>query len=494
MQEPVDLLIVNGTTVTMDETGHVLDNSGVAVKDDRIVAIDTSDQLHQKYTASQVIDAAQKVVMPGLVDTYGHAGHSMIGGFYHPVHAWPAGHLYWHATTDRWWYAEAQLAAAERLRFGVTTGASIIGSTPARTDSPVFAARNAEAYAKIGLRAILGVGPPDPFIPHIPEPWSGSFYENGNWVEHTFTYQDALSNSVDVIQTWHGSADGRIHVVLHPPYIFGRHVVHKRFPYQYQPDDIPVMIEKAEEMRDLADRHGVQIHTHLFRGSVDFALEHFGRERVERLLGPDVVVEHGNGLQPSEVEVVGGTHCNVATAPSTAENLWYGYAPIIELLDAGANVSIATDGSAPRFSHDLWKDISRAMWHQWITYQSQQVLPPGKALRMVTIDAARALGMDDEIGSLEVGKKADIILIDFDRLHLTPNTFLPQQLTYYVNGNDVDTVVVDGEVLMEGGQIKSVNAEEVMVLAREEAQRSFERVDLTPYQETGHDFWHGPRY
>jgi cytosine/adenosine deaminase-related metal-dependent hydrolase len=277
--------------------------------------------------------------------------------------------------------------------------------------------------------------------------------------------------------------------------LLGRHLRHRlRGRYEYTPEDVQVLIDKAEEMRELADNYGVQLHTHIMRGAVDFALEHFGQERVERLLGPDVVIDHGNGLGPGEVEVIGATGCNVATAPSTAENIWYGYAPVIELLEAGANVTVATDGSAPRFSHDLWKDVHRAMWHQWISHGSQRVLPPGKALRMVTIDAARALGMEDEVGSLEAGKRADVILVDFERPHLTPRTFVPQQLTYYVNGNDVDTVIVDGQVLMEGKQILSVDVEEVMALAREEAVRSFERVDLVPYCQMGHDFWHGARY
>ncbi len=496
MQQLVDLLILGGTVVTMDETGCILEDGGLAIKDDRIVAVDQSNQLEEQYRAVRVIDAGRKVLMPGLVDTYGHAGHGLIRALYHPVHGWPAGQHYWHATTDGWWYAEAQLAATERLRFGVTTGASIIGSTPARADSPIFGIRNAEAYAKVGIRAVLGVGPPDPFIPHTPKPWSGSFYENGEWIERTFTYQDAIANSVEVIEKWHNGADGRIRIALAPAYLFGRHAFEdrKRFYYDYKPEDIPVMIEKADEMRDLADRYRVQLHTHIFRGSVDFALDHFGRERVERLLGPDVVIAHGNGLQESEIEVVGGTRSNVASVPSTTENISYGYAPIIELLEAGANVTISTDGSAPRFSFDLWKDIVRAMWHQWVVHGTQRVLPPGKALRMVTIDAAHALGMGDQVGSLEAGKKADVILIDFNRPHLTPKTFVPQLLTYYVNGNDVDTVLVDGKVLMEGGQILSVDVQEVIDLANEEAERALVLTDLKPYLKMGRDFWHGARY
>jgi 5-methylthioadenosine/S-adenosylhomocysteine deaminase len=493
VKDEVDFMILDGYLVAMDETGTQIEGGGLAIRGDRIEAVGKSDGLRELFSAERVIDAKGKIIMPGLVDTYGHAGHGLIGGFHNPLHGWPAGRLYWHATTDRWWYAEAQLAATERLRFGVTTGASIIGSTPARTDSPVFGIRNAEAYAKVGIRGVLGVGPPDLFIPHIRSPWSGKFLEDGEWVERGFTYEEALANSVEVIEKWHMGADGRIRIALAPPYLFGRHTT-SRYGHSYGPEDIPVMLEKAEEIRGLSDSYGVQIHTHIFGGSVDFALEHFGRERVEQLLGPDVVIAHGNGLGPSEVEVIGKTRSNVATAPSTAENMWYGYAPIVELLEAGANVTISTDGSAPRFSFDLFKDISRAMWHQWMRFKTQAVLPGGKALRMVTIDAARALGIGDQVGSLEIGKKADIILVDIARPHLTPLTYAPHLLAFYVNGNDVDTTIVDGKVLMEGGEVKSVEVDEVLKLARDEAEKAFELVDLEPFRPSDREFWHGTRY
>jgi 5-methylthioadenosine/S-adenosylhomocysteine deaminase len=493
MKEQVDTLILDGFLLAMDDAGTMMERGGLAILGDRIVAVDSAESVRERYSADRVIDASRKALMPGLVDTYGHAGHGLIGGFHHPLHGWPAGRLYWHATTDRWWYAEAQLAATERLRFGVTTGASIIGSTPARTDSPVFGIRNAEAYARVGIRGVLGVGPPDPFVPHIQSPWRGSFLEDGEWVQRGFTYEEAVANSVEVVEKWHMGADGRIRIALAPPYLFGRHTT-SRYGHRYGPDDIPVMVEKAEEIRDLADRLGVQIHTHIFGGSVDFALEHFGKERVERLLGPDVVVAHGNGLKPSEVEVIGRTRTNVATAPSTAENMWYGYPPVVELLEAGANVTISTDGSAPRFSFDLFKDIPRAMWHQWMRFKTQAVLPGGKALRMVTIDAAKALGMDDEVGSLEPGKKADVILVDLDRPHLTPMTYVPHLLTFYVNGNDVDTVLVDGKVLMEGKRVLSVDVHEVMELATEEAEKAYALVDLEDFKPSDKEFWHGTRY
>jgi cytosine/adenosine deaminase-related metal-dependent hydrolase len=254
------------------------------------------------------------------------------------------------------------------------------------------------------------------------------------------------------------------------------------------------MMENAKEMRTLAAERKVQIHTHIFGGSIEFAVERFGRDFVEEIMGPDLVIAHANGLTPMEVEVVAETQSNVATAPSTGENLWYGYPPIIELLDAGVNVAISTDGSAPRFSFDLFKDISRAMWHQWMRSDTMSALPGGKALRMVTIDAAKVLGMDQEIGSLEEGKKADVILVDMDSPHLTPETYIPHQLVFYANGNDVDTVLVEGKVLMEGRQVKSVDVSEVMELANTEAKKAFDLVDLDNYKPSNHEFWHGSKY
>ena len=134
------------------------------------------------------------------------------------------------------------------------------------------------------------------------------------------------------------------------------------------------------------------------------------------------------------------------------------------------------------------------MWNQWGIHGTKLVLPAGKALRMVTIDAARALGMEDEIGSLEVGKKADVITVDLNQPHLTPKTFVPTMLAYYVRGKDVDNVIVNGQVLMEGGAIESVDVQEIMDMATEEAAKSFARVDLEPYMQMDRTFWHGSRY
>jgi len=490
----VDLLIEGGVVVTMDAGHRVIRNGAVAIEGRTIAAVGPAETVREAFSADRVVDAGRNVVMPGLVDTYGHAGHGMIKAIRHPELGWPTNDLYFHATDEGWWRAEGLLSAVERLRFGVTCGMTVIGATPARMDSSVFAERQAEAVESVGVRGVLGVGPPDPFISHLPELWEATRWEGDEPVRRRFTYQDALDNTISFIKAWDGAAGGRVRVALHVPYLFGRQAAHPRIPFTYTDDHVPVVLEQAEKARELADRYGVLIHSHAFRGSIAFGLERFGAERMRRLLGPDVVLAHCNDLTEAEVRLLGEQEVNVALVPFTAENIVYGPCPAIELLQAGANVTISTDGTAPYCSYDLFKEISRAMWAQWSRFGDYRLLPPGKALRMVTIDAARALGLDDQIGSLEVGKRADIILLDFQRPHLVPDSTVPRLLAFYVNGNDVDTVLVDGRILMQDRKVLTVDEGAIIEMARQEAERAFERFDVAPYLEMGPDFWLGWRH
>lgn len=490
----VDLIVEAGWVLTMDGEDRLIPDGAVAVKGKYIVAVGPREAVFRGYQARAQLGARHQIAMPGLVDTYGHAGHGLIKGIYHPERGWPTNPLYFHATDEEWWYAEGLLSAVERLRFGVTCGFSVVGATPARMDSPAFAERQAEAVARVGIREVLGVGPPDPYIPHLPAPWQATVWEGKRPFTRTFTHEDTIRNSIQVIQGWHGAADGRVQVALHVPYLFGRQAAHPRFPFTYRAEHVPLMVERAEEARDLADHYGLLLHSHAFCGSIAFGLEHFGEERVRRLLRPPMVLAHCNGLAPREVQVLGEQRIGIAVVPFTHENLWYGPCPVVELLQAGAVVTIATDGTAPYTSYDLLKEVPRAMWAQWSRLGDQRALPPGKALRMVTIDAARALGLDAHIGSLEPGKKADLILLNGARPHLTPLLGVPRLLAFYATGHDVDAVVVDGRILLRDGKVQSVDEEEVLAMAGEAAARAFARFDPAPYLEVDRDFWRGWRY
>lgn len=494
----VELLVLGGPVLTMDDADRVIPHGAVAIADGRIVAIGDRKELGTRFRPQRTLDAGGHALLPGLVDAYGHAGHGLVRGHYHPDHGWPAGRLYFEATTVDWWQAEAALAAAERMRFGVTTGQAIVGATPARMDDLAPTEAAVRAYLDAGLRLAVGVGPPDPVFPHLEEPWSVRREAGGVWTTHRYRYDEAVANSVAAIERWHGTGGGRLQVQLAPPYLLGRHVAHGRLAGHRLPGiaDVPRMREHALEMRALADRYGVRLHTHLFRGSVDFAQKHFGADEVAHLLGSDVVAAHGNDFAPEEIAVLARHGVHVATVAHTHEDLWYGVAPIVELLEAGANVAITTDGAAPYASYDLLREPSRAMWHQWVAQRSQHALPPGKALRMITIDAARALGVDAEVGSLEVGKAADLIAVDLRQPHLTPwyPETLPHLLVHYATGRDVRHVVANGEVLVSDGRCVRIDLPEVLARARREADSAFARLDVSAFRAADRATWRAARY
>ena len=492
--QDVDIIIQDGFIVTMDGQNRLIENGSVAVIGSKIAAIGPKKDISEQYQAKKVLSARNKIIMPGLVDTYGHAGHGMIKAVHRPDIGWPSGRLYFHATDEQWWYAEGLLSGLERLKFGVTTGYTVIGGTPARADDPVYAEKQCQAIEEIGTRGMIGIGPPDPHVSHLPEPWSATRWHNGEAREVRFSFDDALKTSEIVVKNWNKNANERIHVSIHYPYLFGRQAAHPRIPFEYNDSLVPEMMKCSRKVREAADRHNVLIHTHIFVGSVSYGLKKFGRDYVDYLLHTPVAFAHSNGLFPEEIEVLGEKHAGICVAPYTHENLNYGVCPVIELSKAGCNISIVTDGTAPYSSYDLFKEISRAIWAQWDYYKDQSVLPPGRALRMVTIEAAKVLGLDHLIGSLEVGKRADIILVDFNQPHLTPSVFVPRLLTHYVNGNDVDTVLVDGKILMENRQVLSVDERTILEQAREEAQKSFKLIDIAPFLKTDRTFWEGCRY
>jgi cytosine/adenosine deaminase-related metal-dependent hydrolase len=489
-RRPVSLIVTGGHVLTLNAADPEYPDGAIAIDGDSIVGVGTRTGIEAAFVAREVIDATGTVIMPGLVDAYAHAGHGMVRGLWHPVGG-AVGDLYFTGTTPDWWRADADLAALERLKAGVTTGQSVIGATPARSDDPVFADVTAQAYASAGLRLSLAVGPPDPVFPHLPEPFTGTHPVAGRLEPRVFTASQALAHSIDVISRWNGAAEGRIQAMLHPPYLFGRHVVHRRTP-QRLPDaaDAPMILAHARDMRRVADDLGVAIHTHMFAGSVAYMLAHFGRAEVDRLLDGPLVVAHANGLSDEEVAVLGASGAGIATVAFTHENLWYGVAPIRALRGAGCAVAIATDGAATYASYDLWREPARAAWNQWGAEGTQRIMPPETLIGMMTIEAAAVLGQAERIGSLEVGKKADLICVDLRQPHIGAVHDLAQTLVLYATASDVRDVVVDGRILMRNRQALLVDEAEILSRARHESQAALARRNLDPIRRT--DAWTRP--
>jgi Cytosine deaminase and related metal-dependent hydrolases len=163
--------------------------------------------------------------------------------------------------------------------------------------------------------------------------------------------------------------------------------------------------------------------------------------------------------------------------------------PATELIDAGAIVMLGSDGVAPDRSFDMFRHMFQATRYHRFYFHDPKVLPAGKVLEMVTIDAARALGMENEIGSLETGKKADVILIDWFKPHLMPMNMPVYRIVYYANGEDVSSVLVDGRVLMRDRKVLTVDENKVLTAAQRESDLAIHRAGLEKWTAMPEGFW-----
>jgi cytosine/adenosine deaminase-related metal-dependent hydrolase len=206
------------------------------------------------------------------------------------------------------------------------------------------------------------------------------------------------------------------------------------------------------------------------------------------ILGPDVILSHATAFTPGEIAILARTGTKISHNPSAIAAQRRPF-QIVELLDAGVTVMLGSDGVAPDRSYDMFRHMFQAMRYHRARLRDPAVLPAGKVLEMVTIDAARALGLEDEIGSLEPGKKADVILVDMWRPHLVPDNMPLYHIAYFANGNDVSTVLVDGRVLMRDRQVLSVDENEVLETADREAAAAIRRTGLEDLTKTPEGFW-----
>ena len=474
-RQHADILITNGTVITMDAERRVLENSAIAVVGDRIAAIGSTERLELEFDAAQVIDASDNVVMPGLIDGHGHAGHGLVKSLGTDTGEWYGAteSIYALGSTEAFWRADALLTAVERLKFGVTSGLTFFGGGDSvmRTDDPRYGDAYLAAIEEVGVRWFLAVGPRRPPFPRTYAHWDGDTRTD---VEVSFDRQ--LEVTEDLIQRWHGEADGKINIVV----MFPTH--HPEYG-EISQAEMQDLIRRTRAARDLSSEYGVLFtqdgHT---RGTVKFAHD------VLDILGPDALFSHSTELTDEEIQLVAETNTRIVHNPSAIASI-RGRCPATELIDAGATVMLGSDGVAPDRSYDMFRHMFQAMRYHRFHFRDADVLPAGKVLEMATIDGARALGLEDEIGSLEVGKKADIILIDMAQPHLYPNNMPLYRVAYFANGNDVETVIVNGDLLMLEREVLTVDVADVLEMAQTEIEAALERTGLQDLVRTPEGFW-----
>ncbi|HEV7263354.1 MAG TPA: amidohydrolase family protein [Falsiroseomonas sp.] len=476
MQDRV--LVADGLVVTMDGDRRVMEHGAVLVEGGRIAAVGETAALRVAHPGTPEISARGKAVLPGLIDAHAHAGHTLVktlGGGDSARWTEAVETIYPRGSTPGFWGADGALAALERLKAGVTTGLSIFGAYGSRTDEPAHAEAHCEGYRRVGVRSVICPGVSPPPYPNRFHRWNGDAPEPLD-----ITLERQLEVCEALVASRHGAHDGMSRVMLCAPVAYpGRHGV--------TPETEGLYDAAAREVRALSRRLGVGFTQDGHKGGTVRATHAAG------LLGPDALLSHCIDLHEDEIRIVAETGTKIAHNPSANMSIT-GRCPAIELMEAGATVAICSDGTAPDRSFDMFRHMFQAMHYHRRHFRDAKVLPPGKALEMITCDAARALGMQDEIGSLEPGKRADIAIVELRKPHLWPGDMPLYRLVCFAVGSDVDTVLVGGRVVMAGGRVLSVEEESVLDDATREIGLALDRTGLRRMTETPPGFWRATRY
>ena len=423
--QSIDIMIRNGLVLTMAPDNPLIENGAVAIKGDCIVKVGPAHALALEFQAKKVIDACGGIIMPGLINTHTHAAMTCFRGLADdlPLMTWLHDYIFPAEAklTYETVYQGTLLACAEMILSGTTTFC----------DMYLFEAAVAQAAKDAGMRAVVGE-----VIYDFPSPNYGP-------VEEGLKYVEAL------IQKWQDDPLITIAVEPHSAYLCS-----------------PELLKKA---KILADQHGVPMVIHLSESAHEVAQvkEKYGKTPVEHLaaiqfLSPNLIADHCVVLTQQDIATLKAFDVKVAHNPESNMKLASGIAPVPELLKHGITVGIGTDGCASNNNLDLLQEMDTLAKLHKVHLLDPTVMDAPTVVRMATIDGAKVLGLENRIGSLEPGKKADIIVIDIRRPHLTPMYHVSSHLVYAVSGHDVMTVIVNGRVLMEDRVLTTLDVDAVI--------------------------------
>ncbi len=440
----VSLLVTHGTLVTMDAAGLVVPDGAVAIDGDRIVAIGTSEDLAARYSGATTIDVRGQVVMPGLVNTHTHAPMVLFRGLADDLALmdWLTRYIF---------PAEAKMVSPDFVRVGTRLAAleMIASGTTTFADMYYFEDDIAQATHEAGLRAVLGQS-----VIRFP-------------VADAPTPELALSRAEAFILKWKDDPLVTPAVAPHAPYT----------------------LEGAtlQAARALADRHGVPLLIHLAetRDEVKIIQDAHKMSPTRYLESLGIwqgrsLAAHGVWLDEADMTVLATRGVGVAHNPESNMKLASGIARVPEWIARGMRAGLGTDGAASNNDLDMFEAMRTAAFLHKIATLDPQAMPARLALELATRRGAEALGLGDRIGSLEVGKQADLITVAMDGARQTPVFDPISHLVYVARGDDVRTTIVAGRVLMRNGQVQSLRAVEVLRDAEAMASRVRQAVNQAP--------------
>jgi 5-methylthioadenosine/S-adenosylhomocysteine deaminase len=477
-----DILIEGGIVLTMNPEWKIFSNGAVAVQGDRIVDVGDTDKLRGKYpTPKKVIDAKNKLVMPGLINTHTHLHleliKGMVPGNYGYGNPWMlrVGGLYMRRQhTKERGYLSAMLGCAEAIRGGATT---LIDCGP----PPRFEETHARAIVDSGIRGMVAVRAQDLFGP------PGFVGTKEDMELYGATAEENISRIEGLIQKYNNTADGRLGIW---PCLF------------YMPNASDKLCLMCKE---LADKYkvGVAGHANVMRPMVEVSIQGWGKTPIMRLydsgaLGRNVVLAHAAYMSGKDILAIKETNTSLAHCVLASMNLQYGsclFGSFPEMLDMGINITIGSDAAVCGNHWDMVRVMNATfLSHKEVKFDCN-LWPPKVVVEMATRNGAKALCLEKEIGSLEPGKKADIILFDLARPEWVPvhRYNLVENLVLSATGDSVDTSIINGKVVMEGRVIKTFDMDKLVAEAQKEGEAYLEGVDFLgtekPYPENMPPLW-----
>ncbi len=438
----MSILITNATVITVDETDRVIENGAVYVEKDRIAAVGDARVLGEQYSmAETVVDGEGKVVLPGFVSTHNHVGYAVFRGRAEDIGKAPTHRLYLPMSgvmADEERQVIGALAVTELLRGGVTTILEM------EEDAELFAS----FIEASGMRALIGVMVNDVNLEAL---------IHGETVFDPVVRDHQLDQANGLAERWHGRAQGRLQAVMAATGLS---------------TSSP---ELLQGLRQGADAKGLRLSAHLGFGERDLVqrihgMTQFDFASAHGMLGPDVVAVHCYEVDDDEVDILAQSGTHLAHCPHM--NQFRGeVAPIQAMRAKGMQVGLGIDN----YFSDYFEVLRSCLASARIRAHDPEILSAHEVLALGTIDAARVLGLDEEIGSIEPGKKADIQVVNMRTLGLTPVNDPVTTLVYHGHAKDVDMVLVDGRVVVAGGVVQSADEEDLVARASVAANSAWTR-------------------
>ena len=416
------ILISGATIISMDGQDKVFEKGEIAIEGQKIVEVGVAGTIPESFRPDKIIDASNKLALPGFVNCHTHAAMTMLRSFADDLplmkwleeKIWPFEALM--GEDDIYW--ATMLCCSEMIRSGTTTFA----------DMYFHMNSVAQAVLQCGIRAdlsrgLIGVGPES---------------------------ESALDFSRDFVSNWHQQADGRITVSLGP-----------HAPYTCPPDYLKKVINLAEQLNV-----GIHIHLSETLSEKESIYDEYGMSPIHLmdsigLFELPVLAAHCVHVDDKDIEILARKKVCVAHNPQSNMKLASGVAPVIDMLKEGVTVGLGTDGAASNNNLDLLEEMRSASLLQKVNTMDPTALSAFQALQMATNSGSKALGMDDKIGLLKKGYKADIILLDTCKPHYYPKHNWIANIAYSAQSSDVDTVIINGNIVMEQRTMLTIDEEEV---------------------------------